>query len=108
MPVWTTALHGAGLFLLIGSAFAAPPDYKDSSPKRYDLNARASKIDRRAQEHPEIGFIFEKDGKPQDVEHACVDTRVAPQGKLVIWLMGHNQGLFEHVSSYGLHAIQIH
>ena len=108
LPVWTTALRGAGLLVLVGSAFGAPSAYKDASPKRYDLSARASKIDRRAKEHPEIGFIFEKDGKPQDVEHACVDTRVPPQGKLVIWLMGHNQGLFEHVSSYGLHAIQVH
>jgi hypothetical protein len=107
-PIWKSALCGASLLLLIGSAFAAPPAYQDPAPKRYDLTARASKIDRRAKEHPEIGFIFEKDGKPQDVEHACVDTRVAPQGKLVIWLMGHNQGLFEHVSGYGLHAIQVH
>ena len=107
-PIRKSALCGASLLLLIGSAFAAPPAYKDPSPKRYDLTARASKIDRRAKEHPEIGFVFEKDGKPQDTEHACVDTRVAPQGKLVIWLMGHNQGLFEHVSGYGLHAIQVH
>jgi hypothetical protein len=37
-----------------------------------------------------------------------VDTRVAPQGKLVIWLMGHSPPLFERVSGYGLHAIQVH
>jgi hypothetical protein len=37
-----------------------------------------------------------------------VDTRVAPQGKLVIWLMGYNSALFERLSSYGLHAIQVH
>ena len=77
-------------------------------PKRYELTARASQIDTRAKPHPEIGFVFEKDGKPQDVQHAFVDTRVAPRGKLVIWLMGHNGPLFERVSGYGLHAIQVH
>ncbi len=96
--------------LLASAAFAetAPPAYNDPAPKRYDLTARASQIDPLAKEHPEIGFIFEKDGKPQDTEHAAVDTSIAPRGKLVIWLMGHNQGLFEHLSSYGLHSIQVH
>ena len=100
---WCLPLAFSGQIL-----FAAPPAYNDPAPKRYDLTARASKIDPLAKEHPEIGFVFEKDGKPADVEHACVDTSVAPQGKLVIWLMGHNQGLFERVSGYGLHAIQVH
>ncbi len=90
------------------SAADTPPKYRDASPKRYDLTARASEIDKRAKAHPEIGFLFEKDGKPQDIEHAAVDTRVAPQGKLVIWLMGYNPALFERVTGYGLHAIQVH
>ena len=47
-------------------------------------------------------------GKPADLQHAVVDTRVPSQGKLVIWLMGHNQGLFESISGYGLHGIQPH
>ncbi len=86
-----------------------PPAYDDPAPRRYDLTQRASKIDPRAQEHPEINFVFtDKNGKPADVQHAVVDTRVAPQGKLVIWLMGHNQGLFERIASYGLHGIQVH
>lgn len=88
--------------------FCHPAAAAPKSGQRYDLSARASKIDKRTKEHPEIGFIFEKDGKPQDVQHAAVDTRVPPQGKLVIWLMGHNRDLFEKVSGYGLHAIQIH
>ena len=98
-----TAMNVAWLIfpLLASSALA-------ETGKRHDFTTRASVIDRRAKEHPEIGFVFEKDGKPQDVQHACVDTRVAPQGKLVIWLMGHNPGLFERVSGYGHHAIQIH
>lgn len=76
--------------------------------KRYELSARASQIDPRAQPHPEIDFVFEKNGKPTDVEHGWVDTRVPSQGKLVIWLMGHNPALFERVTGYGLHAIQVH
>lgn len=89
-----------------GTAFSAEP--QAPSGKRFDLTARASKIDPTAREHPEISFTFGTDAKPQDLEHACVDTRVPDQGKLVIWLMGHNQELFEHVSGYGLHAIQVH
>jgi len=46
--------------------------------KHYDLTARASEIDKRAKAHPEIDFLLEKDGKPQDIEHASVDTRVPP------------------------------
>ncbi len=91
-------------------AYAAevPLLFNDPAPRRYEFKARASQIDERARAHPEIGFLFEKDGKPQDIENACVDTRVAPRGRLVIWLMGHSAPLFERVSSYGLHAIQVH
>lgn len=89
--------------LLTASAAHAAPD-----AKLHTLSARASEIDKRTKEHPEIGFIFEKNGKAQDLQHACVDTRVPSQGKLVIWLMGHNGDLFKTVSSYGLHAIQVH
>lgn len=89
-------------------AAEAPFQYNDPTPRRYNLKARASQIDTRAQAHPEINFLLEKDGKPQDTENACVDTRVAPQGKLVIWLMGHSAPLFERLSGYGLHAIQVH
>ena len=80
----------------------------DSKPRRYTLSARASTIDSRAKEHPEIDFVFTADGKVQDLQQAIVDTRVAPQGKLVIWLMRHNPGLFDRLASYGLHAIQVH
>lgn len=87
---------------------AGPLKFNDPKPQRYDLSTRASEVDPRAKEHPEIDFVFTKNGKPADVEKACVDTRVAPRGKLVIWLMGHNQQLFERLSGYGLHAIQVH
>lgn len=106
----TTALFFGvfcALLPILGRA-ADPPAYRDPAAKRYDLTARASQIDSRAKAHPEINFLLEKDGKPQDMQHACVDTRVPPQGKLVIWLMGHSQPLFERVSGYGLHAIRVH
>src|SRR5262249_29374814 len=87
---------------------ADAPAYNDPKPQKYDLTARASQIDKRTKEHPEINFVFEKDGKPADVEHGVVDTRVAPQGRLVIWLMGYNGQLFDRLSGYGMHAIQVH
>ncbi len=52
--------------------------------------------------------MFEKDGKAQDTEVGTVDTRVAPVGKLVIWMMGNSPELFERVNSYGMHVIQVH
>ncbi len=99
------------LLVLVASSIAqaAPPlKFNDPSPQRYDLSTRASEIDPRAKEHPEIDFVFTKNGKPTDTERACVDTRIAPCGKLVVWLMGHNQQLFERLSGYGLHSIQVH
>ncbi len=86
----------------------ARPSFNDPQPQRYTLEVRASHIDDRVREYPEIGFVLGTDDKPADVEYAAVDTRVAPQGKLVIWLMGHNQGLFERLNAYGIHAIGVH
>jgi hypothetical protein len=81
----------------------------DSRPQQYKLRARASEIDSRVKAHPEIGFLFEDGkGKPADFQHASVDTRVKPRGKLVIWMMSHNGQLFDRINSYGLHAIQPH
>lgn len=96
------------LMVLAGSLGATPPAFNDLHPQRYELSARASEIDPRAKEHPEIDFVFTKGGKPADVENAYVDTRVAPQGKLVIWLMGLSAPLFERVSGYGFHIIRPH
>jgi hypothetical protein len=79
-----------------------------SEGQLFKLQARASEIDSRTKEYPEIDFVFTKDGKPQDTQNACVDTRVAPKGQLVIWLMAPNQELFNRTSSYGLHSIQVH
>ena len=105
------AIALAVLLLALSSPLCAaepPLTFSDPQPQRYELTARASQLDSRAREHPEIDFVFEKQGKPSDVEHATVDTRVPPRGKLVIWLMGYNAQLFERVSGYGLHAIQVH
>ena len=96
---------------LNSSATAAdsPFTFDDPDSQRYQLSARASEIDSRVKAHPEIGFLIDtKDGKPADVQQASVDTSVKPRGKLVIWLMGHNSGLFERWNSYGLHAIRPH
>ncbi len=94
------------LFALLLLTAALPA--ADPVPQRFTLSARASALDPRARPHPEIDFVFEKDGKPQDMQHASVDTGVAARGKLVIWLMGHNDALFQRLNSYGLHAIQVH
>ncbi len=90
------------------AAESAAPAYADKTPQRYHLTKRASEIDPRTREHPAIDFVFkDKAGKPQDVENAVVDTRVAPRGRLVIWLMGYSGPLFERLGDYGLHAIQV-
>lgn len=88
--------------LLAADMFAAPV-----AGQHYEFTARASEIDTKAKSHPEIGFLLEKDGKPQDINHASVDTRVPSQGKLVIWLMAHNHELFNHLDSYGMNSIQV-
>ena len=52
----------------------------DKNPQRYQLKARASKLDSRTKEYPEFNFVFGTDAKPQDLQQASVDTRVAPKG----------------------------
>ena len=92
-------------FLILGAAIQAA----DSTARQYRLQARASEIDPRARAHPEIDFLItDAKGRPVDVQHASVDTRVDPKGKLVIWLMGNNQALFDRLNGYGLHAIRPH
>lgn len=97
---------------LIGqTAGAKTLKLNDPNPQHYKLTARASDLDDRVQAHPEIGFLIESNDskkKPADVQHASVDTRVAPRGKLMIWLMSHNSQLFDRVNSYGIHAIRVH
>jgi hypothetical protein len=83
--------------------------FNDPKPQHYKLTARASELDSRVKAHLDINFLIDtKDGKPADIQQAAVDTRVAPRGKLVIWLMGHNEPLFDRLNSYGLHAIRVH
>jgi hypothetical protein len=75
--------------------------------KKFAITARASEIDPRTKEHPEIDYVFTRKGKPADTQLASVDTRVKDSGYLVIWLMAPNQQLFDRVNSYGHHAIQV-
>lgn len=89
-------------------AAEVPLVFNDPNPQRYERSARSSRLDPRARPHPEIDFVFERGGKPADLENASVDTRVKPQGKLVLWMMGYNAPLFERVNGYGLHAIRVH
>jgi hypothetical protein len=91
--------------LIVGTAcYAADPD-----PQQYRLEARASEIDSRVKAHPEIGFLInDAKGRPADIQHASVDTQIESKGKLVIWLMGHNQALFDRLNRYGLHVIRPH
>ncbi len=81
--------------------------FDDPTAQRYTFQVRASQLDPRTKEYPEIGFVQGTAQKPADLEYASVDTRVAPQGKLAIWLMGHNSGLFERLNQYGVHAIGV-
>jgi len=103
------------LFLFFGFLDASPArslsqdgNSNLSAGERFQFKLRASQLDPRAREHPEVEFVFEKDGKPADLEYATVDTRVPARGKLVIWLMPYRAELFDRLASYGLHAIQVH
>ncbi len=97
------ALLPAGL-----RAAESVPAYNDPSPQSYHLTKRAHDLDPRTREYPEINFIFKgKDGVEQDLGHARVDTRVAPRGRLVIWMMNYSAPLFDRLCDYGLHAIQV-
>ncbi len=97
------------LSMVMTTKASEPYSSADTLPKRYDLSIRASEIDPQAREHPEINFTFtDKSGKVMDLEHATVDTRVISRGKLVIWLMDFSPGLFERVTGYGMHCIQVH
>lgn len=97
------------LALAFAASTAATQGADDPEPQLYVIKKRASEIDARTREHPEINFVFADDqGKPKDFQYAVVDTRVAPRGRLVIWLMNYRKELFDRTSSYGLHSIQIH
>lgn len=90
------------LFALLAPALFAEGEH-------FKLQARASAIDSRVKSYPKIGFILEdKKGKPQDIQNASVDTRIAPKGRLAIWLMAPKQELMDRINSYGIHAIQVH
>ncbi|MCA9128988.1 MAG: DUF4886 domain-containing protein [Planctomycetales bacterium] len=105
----TVAHHAAqqGGDVLLGLTTARVTAFDDPHPQRYQLQVRASEIDGNTKEYPEIGFVFGDAEKPADLEYASVDTRVAPRGKLALWLMGYNSGLFERLNEYGIHAVGV-
>jgi hypothetical protein len=75
--------------------------------EQYKLTARASEIDPRTKEYPEIGYVFSEKGQLKDSQLAMVDTAVHSSGYLVIWLMELPEPLFKRLNSYGHHAIQV-
>ena len=97
-----------GVILFVNCERLAFAEQLASKSKRYELQARASVIDRRVRSHPDIKFVLESSsGKPADIQNAIVDMSVPQRGKLVIWLMSHNPALFDRLADYGLHAIQV-
>jgi len=100
-PVMLAAAAAAAMG---GSAARAEPP----AAGRRVLTARAGELDERARPHPEIDFLLEKDGKPQDLQHASVDPGVPARGRLVVWLMGYSDPLFQRLNALGLHAVQPH
>src|SRR3954452_19474885 len=101
---------GALCLILISATLVGAQTPKGVDPERLQvIKQRASVIDPRAREHPEIDFLFaDKKGKVLDLQHAVVSSGVEPRGKLVIWLMGYNAPLFERVAGFGYHGIQVH
>jgi hypothetical protein len=97
--------YGSTMKALLLLGFLFSPLHAEG--KKFTLTARASEIDPRTKEHPEIDYVFTRNGKPADTQLASVDTRVKPSGYLVIWLMEPKQPLFDHINSYGHHAIQV-
>ncbi len=100
------------VLLTIGQSFAGDYQpafsYEDPEPQSYKLTERASVIDPRCKDHPEIGFSrINQKGREADGEWGVVDTRVAPRGKLVIWMMGGGGDLPKFTSSYGMHTIGV-
>jgi hypothetical protein len=97
------------LFLLSFEKSKGGIEFDDPDKQKYLFKKRASQIDPRAKEHPEINFVFaDVKGNPKDIQHAMVDTRVTPRGKLVIWLMSYRTELFDRTTSFGYHSIQVH
>ena len=105
----------ATLIILISMALISLPGHLFSQaadtakPQTFRFATRASEIDSRVQAYPKINFLIQDGkGKPADIQHASVDTRVEPKGQLVIWLMSHNSQLFDRLNSYGLHVMRVH
>lgn len=90
-------------------AFVSPQLRAQEAPSSLTvITKRASEIDKRTKEYPEINFVFaDASDKPMDTEVAVVDTSVPTKGQLVLWLMGYGEDLASRVTSYGLHYMQV-
>ncbi|MBM3966510.1 MAG: hypothetical protein FJ308_15815 [Planctomycetes bacterium] len=75
---------------------------------RVELSARASELDPAVRSYPEIDFLLEKDGKPQDVGHACRNPSVPVKKRLVVWMMGYSPELFHFLADEGFHVLRVH
>ena len=79
-----------------------------AKPQLHEFKTRASELDSKIKEYPEIGFLIkDKKGKAQDTQYASVDTSTQSRGRLVIWLMSPNTKLFHQLNKYGLHTMQV-
>jgi len=105
LGVFDTKKNMKHLFILL--LFAMPLFAQDKEGKKYKITARASEIDQRTKEYPDIGYVFSNKGKAADKQLAMVDTAVPSSGRLVIWLMAPPTALFDRLNSYGHHAIQV-
>jgi hypothetical protein len=100
-------------FLLTSLAVAndSPLVFRDPNPQAYKLTGIASELDPRSKSYSEgdqkPGGRVDHSRKPDDLQNASVDTRVAPRGQLVLWLMGHNQIHADLLNRYGLHYMQV-
>lgn len=75
---------------------------------RVELSARASELDPAVRSYPEIDFLLEKDGKPQDVGHACRNPSAPVKKRLVVWMMGYSPELFHFLADEGFHVLRVH
>jgi len=79
-----------------------------SRSDRVEFSARASELDRNVRAYPEIDFLLDKEGKAQDVEHACRNRSAPTKKRLVVWMMGYSPELFHFLADEGFHVIRVH
>lgn len=75
---------------------------------RVEFSARASELDPSVRTYSEIDYLLEKDGKPQDVGHACRNPSATAKKRLVVWMMGYSPELFHFLADEGFHVLRVH